>query len=494
MLGVKLRAMGERMEPAELADLVSKLRLVGTDQQRIEVKLGVGKGVRETLSAFSNASGGTLLVGLSEADGFALVPGFDVVQARDQLVARCGQLEPVVRPDVEIVPFEGQAVLVARIHEVEPRLKPCYVVDQGQYNGSYLRSGDGDRRMTTYEVSRLLEERSQPLWDEQPIEDAEISDLDQVALGRFLDGQREIRRRTFADGVEVARERLRVTKQGRPTLAALLALGEYPQQFFPRLAVSFALFPGTDRGEVAEGVRLLDSAMFTGPIPELVVAAVDAVRRNMRTAGLIGEAFRTELPDYPLVAVREAMVNALMHRDYSPEARGAQVQVNMFVDRLEITNPGGLYGAVTVETLGKAGVSTSRNQRLSTFLESISFAGGGPVAENRGTGIAAIRSALAEALLPPPEISNSVTSFTITFRRRRVAPLERYASAQELVRGHLVEYESATTSDLVDKFGLSRTSVQKALRALIDAGVVEATEPPRSPKQRYRMVRQGWAT
>ncbi|MBW3069781.1 DNA-binding protein [Actinomyces sp. 594] len=478
------------MDSEQLSTIVDQLRVIGTDQQVLEVKSSVGKDIRATLSAFSNSAGGTILIGLDEAQDFAPVPHFDAARTRNQLVARCEQMTPVVRPLIEIVLLGKAPVVVATIPEIEPRHKPCYVTDQGQYGGSYTRSGDGDHRMTQYEVERLLEEHTQPRWDEEVVPDATLNDLADDALGAFLDGQRTLRPKTFADGDDTARERLRITRDGRPTLAALLALGEYPQQFFPRLTVTFAVFPGTDRGSVTEGVRLLDSATLTGPIPELVESAVDAVRRNMRTAGLIGDTFRTDLPDYPLVAVREAVVNALMHRDYSPAARGAQVQVSMFVDRLEIMNPGGLYGAVTVETLGQAGVSTSRNQRLSTLLESTTFPNGGAVAENRGTGIAVIRHALAEALLPPPEIKSSVTSFTITLRRRRVVPRERNAPARDRIADYLTKHESASAAELAETFTLSRSTIQNALRGLIADGTVEATEPPRSPKQRYRLARQ----
>lgn len=282
--------------------------------------------------------------------------------------------------------------------------------------------------------------------------------------------------------------RLGLLRSDAPTLAALLALGDYPQEFFPRLTVTFAAFPGTTRGDVGVGVRLLDSASLTGPIPELIDGALAMVRRNMRVGSLIGDVYREELPDYPLVAVREALVNALMHRDYSPLARGTQVQVNMFVDRLEVINPGGLYGAVTLRTLGQAGLSSTRNQRLAMLLENIRLPGGGLVAENRGTGFAVMNAEMAKALMPPVEVRDDLASFTVTFHRRRVAPDERYRTARDAVLSLLGDRTSLSTTELVAETDYSRSAIQQALNQLIADRVVEPTEPSRSPKQRYRLA------
>lgn len=478
------------MTPAELERLITNLRVVGTDQQRVEAKRGVGTAIRATLSAFANTSGGTVILGLDESAGFEPVAKFDAVAARDALLAYCEQLTPVVRPDVEIVPAFGIPLVVARVFEVEPRHKPVYITDQGEYPGSYVRGGDGDRRMKPYEVDRLKEERTQPTWDEQPVTEATLDDLATDLLEPFLGEERERRPRTFTNGREDALHRLRVLVNGAPTLAALLAMGIEPQEFFPRLTVTFAVFPGTDRGDITAGIRLLESRTLFGPIPDLVEEATRLVAANMRTAALIDGVFRKDLPDYPLVAVREAVVNALMHRDYSPEARGSQVQVSMFVDRLEIFSPGGLYGGVTVDSLGKPGVSSTRNQRLSALLEIIGTPGGGKLAENRGTGFATIQHALAENLMPPAEIRDHITDFTIIFRRRGVAPAETYLSAHERVQQLASEQESVSTNEIVAATGLSRSSVQTAINALIADGVLERTEPTRSPRQRYRRTRQ----
>ena len=474
------------MDEKELRELVERLRLVGADQQRVEVKSGVGKAVLETLSAFSNGAGGTILVGLEERGGFLPVPGFDAMAQRDALVSRCRQMTPTVRPDIVLVPFEGNVVVVATVPEMLPRDKPCHVTARGRYQGSYLRTGDGDVRLQHYEVDRLVEEHVQPAWDEESVPGARPEDLDADALASYLEGQRQSRPRTFAQGDDVALRRLRVVRDGHPTLAGLLAMGEYPQEFFPRLTVTFAVFPGTTKGEVGTGVRLLDSATLTGPIPELVEAGLALVKKNMRQGALIDDVYRRELPDYPLVAVREALVNALMHRDYSPMARGTQVQLNMYVDRLEVINPGGLYGAVTLRTLGTAGISSTRNQRLASLLENVRLPDGGLVAENRGTGFAVMAAELEKALMPPIEIRDDLVSFTVTFRRRRLACGERRNTARAGIEKILGERASATTTELVAATGFSRSAVQQALNQMIGEGTIEAMEPSRSPRQRYR--------
>ena len=479
------------MDAEKLSSIIGSLRLIGTDKQQVEVKKGVGKAVLATLSAFSNANGGLLIIGLDEASGFTPVPNFDAGKAQDALQSNCEKLTPTVRPLMDLVPFEGTVLLIAEVQELVSADKPCFVTNQGRYNGSYVRSGDGDVRLTRYEVDRLLEERVQPKWDEVPVEEAELVDLNPIVLDKYLELQQERRPKTFRDGQDDALKRLRILKESHPTLASILVMGEYPQEFFPRLTVTFANFPGTGKADVTQGVRLLDSATLSGTIPELVDAGIEAVKRNMRTGALIGEKFRSELPDYPPVAVREALVNALMHRDYSPPAQGSQVQINMFVDRLEITSPGGLYGGVTVHNLGQPGVSSTRNQRISSFLEDVTFENGanesGVVAENRGTGIATINRSLADALMPPPTYLNRLDSFTIVFHRRRVATEERYGSALDQVLVVLQAQASASTSELVKETKLSRTAVQNAINTLIADRIVERTEPVRSPKQRYRI-------
>lgn len=117
----------------------------------------------------------------------------------------------------------------------------------------------------------------------------------------------------------------------RPTLAGLMALGRFPQRYFPRACLSFTVIPGTSKADVsAEGLRFLDSREIVGPIPVMISELMVALRRNVRVSSKVEGAFRIDRLEYPETAVREAVANALMHRDYSPDGCASQVQVTMY--------------------------------------------------------------------------------------------------------------------------------------------------------------------
>ena len=140
----------------DLESYIGLARRLGTDTKRVEVKAaaqGLPKSMAETLSAFSNTSGGVVVLGLAERAGFQAVPGFKARAVADALAQMCGEkMEPPVRASVEIVEFEGSPVVVATVPELPPELKPCFVKSRAMHDGSYARVGDGDRRLSPYEV------------------------------------------------------------------------------------------------------------------------------------------------------------------------------------------------------------------------------------------------------------------------------------------------------------------------------------------------------
>ena len=492
---------GAMMTPLadELALIVARLRLTGVETTTVEVKSAVGKlpkSMPETLSAFANGSGGVVVLGLDERIGFLPAKGFHAAPIRDALAGVCAdRMQPPLRLDIQVVGFESAQLVVARIDPLPPMHRPCFIKERGMYAGSFIRTGDGDRKLSQYEIERLVDEHGQPRWDEEIVEDAAITDLDAALLEPLVARQRTLRPNLFSSGTsEIILQGLRVVKPDaagvlRPTLAGLLAVGAYPQHFFPRLNVTFASFPGESKAEViGDGERLLDSVSFVGPIPAMIRDATSAVVRNARMAGRMDGVFRREIPEYPLVAVREAITNALMHRDYSPLARGTQVQVNLFIDRLEVLSPGGLFGTVTLAKLGSPGLSSARNQRLSTLLEEVPHPDGGMVAENRGSGYLLMQSALAKQHRPALIAEDDISFFSLTFPGRTLSsttPAEPaiLSVAEAVARSGLI-----SAAQVAEETGLSRSAVSNQLRTLIAQGLVMQTRPTRSKLQQYRWI------
>ena len=488
----------------EFQQLVMHLRRIGTDTQTCEVKESADKlpaSLVETLSAFSNSAlGGTIILGLSEENGFLPVESFTAARMQDALVSAGEKLTPVVRPEIEIFPLDGVEVLVAQVLPMPIEDKPCYITERGMYRGSYIRTGDGDHRLTKYEVDRLVEANRQPRWDAELVTDASMDDLEEKLVQKVVERQKLLHPRIFEHLSEtevLSNLRIIADDNGtlRPTLAGLLALGHYPQKYFPTLVVTFTRYPDS-KGEGnldSRDYRFIDTQTLVGALPYVIADAVELVRKHMNIGAVIEGAFRKELPDYPLIAVREAVANALQHRDYSPEGRASAVSINMYPDRLEILNPGGLYGRVTLEDLGKPGITASRNQFLSAILETTPYLGEGFVVENRGSGIPAIKTSLEEAEMFPAEMFSSLTNFGITFlkRRRDVSEKKSLASTglEQAILNELENHASLSLMELIKFSGRSRSTVANKIKKLVAEGKIEPLEPAKSPKQRYRKVR-----
>ncbi len=462
--------------------IVRDLRRVATDTQDIEVKESVQKlpaSMAETVSAFSNGPGGTIVLGLSEKNGFTAAPGFRAKPTADSLATICSdKLTPPIRPEIDVVDFEGTQLVVAHVHELPPLEKPCYISERGVYQGSYVRVSDGDRKLTTYEIDRLLEERQQPTFDLDVVATAAQHDLDRDLVEQLLRRQRELHPKIFGErsdaDVLAMLHVLARAEDGtlRPTLSGLLALGTYPQQFFPRLTVTFTACPARDA--TTGLITYADARTMAGPIPTILADTLQAVRQNMQEGGAA----------LPLAAVREAIANALVHRDYSPLARGTAVQVSLLEDRLVITSPGGLYGTVTSESLGTPGYSSARNQFLLSLLESVPFSDGYLV-ENRKAGYRLICDELQRAGLPAPQAEDHISSFSLTLLRP-TSPVTEDTSPDEIV-AYLTTVPDACSAQIAEATGLPRRTVSYRLAHLVEDGSVVRIGKPRSPKQRYRL-------
>ena len=236
---------------------------------------------------------------------------------------------------------------------------------------SYIRVGDSDEQMTECEIYSDEAYRKKYQDDIRPVSRGTLALLDQELLLKYIELLKEGKPRLAKQNDERICELMSITRNREITLSSVMLFSPYPQAYFPQLCITAIVVPGTQLGVQPEGeARFLDNQRIEGTIPEMLQDAIKFVKRNMRTKTIIDAQTgkREDRTDYPILAVREAVINALVHRDYSIHTEGMPIQIIMYEDRLEIHNPGGIYGRIRIDQLGKVQPDT-RNPVLASALE-----------------------------------------------------------------------------------------------------------------------------
>ena len=486
------------MVEKELKDLISQIQTRGCEEQTTEVKAAHGgcpEKLYDTISAFSNQnSGGIFVFGLDEKSGFSKVGVYDAQDLQKKVMEYCEQMTPVVRPVFTVCDEDGMIFVSAEIPPVDIAERPCYKTAKGRLQGSYIRVGDADKPMTEYEVYSYEAFRKKYRDDIRAVEDASFKLLDMSKVDEYLALKRSERPNLAVLPNEQQYELAGITRNGKITMTALLLFGLYPQAFYPQLSIIATSVPGSEMGALdVAGNRFLDSKRIEGTLPDMLDGAIAFARTNMRTATKIDPKTgqRIDVPQYPVIAVREAVLNALVHRDYSFHTEGMPIQLVMYSDRMEITNPGGLYGRLTVDQLGQAQPDT-RNPALVTAMETLGKT------ENRYSGIPTIRYAMKESSLPAPLFIDTRGTFkVILYNNTEKLTVPQTADKREAdisdEKG-LLEFcrTPRSRSEIVDYLAIA--SKQYALRRYLDplvhAGAIRMTKPdvPRSKEQQYVTV------
>ena len=477
------------MREEELKDLVKKIQHRQTEFQTIELKaseFGFPRRIYDTLSSFSNQDeGGIILFGISEKDNYDVVGVYDIENAQKKAMEACDQMEPRVRAFFSNTEIDGHFVLSAEIPPVEYYNRPVFYKGAGRLKGSYIRVGDADEPMSEYEVYSYEAFRRRIHDELRVIPDARVELFDQERLSQYLTAVKRSRKNLASNVSDLQiLELMGVTVQGIPTLAGLLSFSMYPQTWFPQFCITAVAIPGTEMGDTDEdGVRFLDNQRLTGSIPEMLEDAVEFVRKNMRTKTVINQETgkREDRTEYPVTAVREVILNALIHRDYSQLTENTPVSIELYRDRLVVTSKGGLYGGGSISQLG-SGRPETRNPALANIMELLS------ITENRYSGIPTIRKALQKADLPEPEFRVIRGLFSVTFRNK-VQELSSGIDKSD-IRKAVIQFCAVPRSraELTAFTGKSRYyTMAMIIKPLLEQGKLRMTIPdkPKSSYQRF---------
>lgn len=461
---------------ANLDALVAELRTADGDRADVEVKSAAGglpQSLTSTLSALANLpGGGTIILGLDERTGFRPVPLFDIQRLKQGVATKARSFTPPVRITIEDAAVDESPVIIVRVHECDRSAKPCRVSASGT---AYLRSHDGDFAMSELEEQAFLASRQQPLFDRAPVAGATRADLDEGLVREFL---RSVHDRDphglgrFTDDDELLLRAGVVDSEGVPTVAGILAMGLHPQQWFPRFAIQAAAEPSP--GDLLSS-RARNQTTITGPIPRMLDEALAWARRTFDTTIVTdGDGTVRDRPEFPLVAFRELIANALVHRDLDHWSMGAAVEVRLRRDRLVITNPGGLYG-ITVERLGRDAVTSARNARLVAICQHVrSPDTQARVIEALASGLPMVAESLAAVSLPPARYTDAGIRFTAVLYHAPSAPaaVVNLNQTEQRIYDALAAGPHSVT-ELETRLSLSGPNIRKALRSLRTAGLVE---------------------
>ncbi|MCO7121042.1 putative DNA binding domain-containing protein [Ihubacter massiliensis] len=503
---------------AELVELAERIQKGQTDAQLVEVKSAredCPKKLYNTLSAFSNQDqGGTLVFGLNEKTWFKAVGVYDPLDLQKNVTDQCNQMEPPVEAVFTAAEYQGVTICAAEIPGIDLAQRPCYYKGAGRTKGSCLRAGGANLQLTDYELYAYEAYRKQLHDDERPVTRASLKLLDPDRLAAYISKKEKQKSQLSLADEEQVYEMLNVTRSGAPTLAALMSFCVYPQGLFPQLGIEAAVMSGYGTGSA----NAVDHKRIEGPISDMVKEAAEFCKRNMKTKITIDPdtGMREDKTDYPINAVREAILNALVHRDYSAHTEKIPVQVLIFADRLEIHSPGTLYGRMTIDQLGKTRPEL-RNPALAVMAESQL----GP--EIRYSGIPAIREEMKAYDLPDPVFENRRDEFVVIFYNDIRSPL-----AMRVAEDQAPYYTDAanttgmdipadadfpacsdkTTGDLLEFCRKPRTRKEIAdfldvktifyvsghyIKPLLDSGYLAMTMPekPKSKLQRYYTAGSG---
>jgi len=358
---------------ATRSELLEKIRL-GEDTflELKEVKFAGGKvrgpsqdGLADELAAFANSSGGVLLLGVEDTSREVLGIPVDKLDDVEQLVRQaCEQsIKPPLAPIIERMTLPDGGGVEQPV--IRLALERSLFVHQSP--GGYLhRVGSSKRPIAPDQLARLFQQRSQSRlirFDETPVPRATLGDLNEALWRRFAP-QRS------SDAPEVLMSKLAMAardEQGewRPTVAGLLLGSSVAQHFLPGAFIQAVAYQGKDVVPTGEGAYQRDAQEIVGPLDQQILDACAFVRKNMQMAARkLAQGGREDLPQFDMLAVFEAVTNAVAHRDYS--MAGAKVRLRLFDDRLELYSPGMLPNTMTPESLPFR--QAARNEALTSLL------------------------------------------------------------------------------------------------------------------------------
>lgn len=415
--------------------------------------------IAKTACAFANGGGGTILIGVADKEKTITGINEQEIHTLEEKIANIvyTMVEPTAAFHISIHNIEGKLIL--KIDVFPGSLKPYHLKNKGEIEGTYIRVGSTNRKADLETIEELGRQRMNISFDETSIIDAKIEDIDLKNIEIYLLKRKEVRDIPEVKPDAEFFKRIKAARQQNgsihPTVAGILLFSSEPENYIQGAVIKCARFKGTEMDE------FIDQRIITGSLFSQIEETIAFFKKNVKRSAKIEGVYRKEDYEYPEKAIREAVVNAVCHRDYS--RKGADIKFAIFDDRIEITSPGGLLPQISLSDLG-TGVSELRNKIIGRIFNEAGLI------EGWGTGIRRIRKEIEKMGLMPPEFKDINSFFKTIIYNKPLKEILKFDPDEKEIIAYIQKQGKASTKDLEKKLGKSKATIKRKIRTLIDNG------------------------
>ncbi|MDD2706420.1 MAG: helix-turn-helix domain-containing protein [Verrucomicrobiae bacterium] len=420
-----------------------------------------------TVVAFANSAGGVILIGVE--DRTRHVRGVDDPSRLEEHLANLiwDRIEPRLVPDMQIVPWRKESILAIRVYPSMSR--PHWIKQLGNGEGVYVRVGSTNRRADPAQIDELRRSIRGRTFDEEPLAELHSEAIDFRAASECFSPKRVLQRK------DLRTMQITACVQGReaPTVGGLLLFGKKRLEMFPDSKIRLGCFAGADKSHILDSAEVVSYPVFA--IDEILAFVQRNTRRGLRIEG----ARNVESWDFPMLAIREAVINAIVHADYSQ--RGMPLKVSIFDDRIEIENPGGLPPGLTIEEI-RHGLSKLRNRVMGRVFYELGLI------EQWGSGIQRMTKTCVEAGLPEPLLAEMGPGFRVTFFRHRSASQAR-DPLDQMILDALAKQPGLPTCRIAREIKRTPRATRDRLARLLKLGLIVAIgSSAKDPRKTFRLA------
>ncbi len=407
----------------------------------------------KAIIAFANTAGGTLVIGV--VDKSKRVVGIEYPLKEEERLASAiaDSIAPLIVPDITISTYRGKELMVITIPHVAG---PFYLRSSGPENGVYIRLGSTNRLADEETLQTLKNFARNKYFDELACIEQQVDDLDWHYIKDIFDqaGKKITPEHAHSIGITTSHNSKKFPSNG-----GIILFGKERLKIFPEAIIRCARFLGTTK------TTFLDQLDIESYLPLALDETLKFIRRNTNMRAEIGAIRRKDIPEYPAVAVREAIINAIAHTDYA--IKGVYISIAIFDDRLEITNPGGLPLGLTIEK-AVAGASRIRNRVIAKVLYHLKWI------EQWGSGLHRIIEACRMHGLEDPKFEELGTQFRVTIFSAKKHKMILQDYQQKFIE-QLKKKERMNTKEAAHFWKVTPRTARLRLITLVERGIVRKT-------------------